>query len=178
MYSLSFPRVFQTIFFIKSMYISSCKIPENLESASLTVLNEVLPYTGYTMTPCMQKVFIATYICLLQHIFVYMIIHTYVVFDPRRTLFDSGEQRKILNLQLELCIVSLRTWTQPFFVIRWWYPNSCCQWHEEDLSESLIKDTRWKVMVILGYWTLHHFHTQTLQSSRLVRLMILPSLRQ
>ena len=34
--------------------------------------------------------------------------------------------------------------TQPFFVIRW-----CCQWHEDDLSDSLIKDTRWKVMVIL-----------------------------
>ena len=88
-------------FFLKSMYFSSRKIPENQESASLTVLNEVLPYTGYTMTPCMQKV-------LLQHIFVYVIIHTYVVFDLRRTLFDFGEQRKISNLQLELCIVSLR----------------------------------------------------------------------
>ena len=57
--------------------------------------------------------------------------------------------------------------TQPFSVKRWWYPNSCCQWHEEDLSDSLIKDTRWKAMVILWYWTLHRFHTQTLQSSRL-----------
>ena len=54
-------------FFLKSMYISSCKIPENLESASLTVLNEVLPYTGYTMTLCMQKVFIATCICLCDN---------------------------------------------------------------------------------------------------------------
>ena len=53
--------------FLKSMYFSSCKIPQNQESASLTVLNEVLPYTGYTMTPCMQKVFIATYICLYDN---------------------------------------------------------------------------------------------------------------
>ena len=33
----------------------------------LTVLNEVLPYIGYTMTPCIQKVFIATYICLCDN---------------------------------------------------------------------------------------------------------------
>ena len=45
--------------------------------------------------------------------------------------------------------------------------HSCCQWHKEDLSNSWIKDTRWKVMIILGYWTLHHFHTQTLQSLHL-----------
>ena len=32
---------------------------------------------------------------------------------------------------------------------------------------SWIKDTRWKVMIILGYWTLHHFRTQTLQSLHL-----------
>ena len=48
-----------------------------------------------------------------------------------------------------------------------WYHHSCCQWHKEDLSNSWIKDTRWKVMIILGYWTLHHFHTQTLQSLHL-----------
>ena len=58
----------------------------------------------------------------------------------------------------------LCTETRPSFVIRWWYPHSCCQWHKEDLSDSWIKDTRWKVMVILGYWTLHRFHTQTQQS--------------
>ena len=57
--------------------------------------------------------------------------------------------------------------THPF-VIQWWYHHSyCCQWHKEDLSNSWIKDTRWKVMIILGYWTLHHFHTQTLQSLHL-----------
>ena len=55
----------------------------------------------------------------------------------------------------------------PSFVIRWWYHHSCCQWHKEDLSNSWIKDTRWKVTIILGYWTLHHFHTQTLQSLHL-----------
>ena len=53
--------------FPKSMYFSSCKIPENQESTSLTVLNEGLSYTGYTMTPCMQKVLIATYICLCDN---------------------------------------------------------------------------------------------------------------
>ena len=58
----------------------------------------------------------------------------------------------------------IRGATRTSFVIRWWYPHSCCQWHKKDLSDSWIKDTRWKVMVILGYWTLHHFHTQTQQS--------------
>ena len=48
--------------FFKSIYFSSCKIPENRESASLMVTNKVMPYTDYTMTPCIQKVFIATYI--------------------------------------------------------------------------------------------------------------------
>ena len=42
--------------FIKSIYFSSCKIPENQESASLMVTNKVMPYTDYTMTPCIQKV--------------------------------------------------------------------------------------------------------------------------
>ena len=60
-------------FFLKSMYFSSCKIPENQESLSLTVLNEVLPYTGYTMTPCMQKVFIAAYICLCDNSHIYIL---------------------------------------------------------------------------------------------------------
>ena len=86
-------------FFLKSMYFSSFKIPENQESASLTVLSEGTPYTGYTMTLCMQKVFIAKYICLCDNSHIR-------VSDPRRTLFDSGEQRKISNLQLELYIVS------------------------------------------------------------------------
>ena len=54
-------------FFLKSMYFSSCKIPENQESASLTILNKVLAYTGYTMTRCMQKVFIAAYIRLCDN---------------------------------------------------------------------------------------------------------------
>ena len=39
-------------------------IPENQESASLMVTNKVMSYTDYTMTPCIQKVFIATYICI------------------------------------------------------------------------------------------------------------------
>ena len=59
------------------------------------------------------------------------------------------------------------TETQPSFVIRWWYPHSHCQWYEADLSDSWIKDTRWKVLVILWYWTLHRFHTQMLQSLHL-----------
>ena len=49
------------------MYFSSCKIPEYQESAYLTVLNKVLPYTGYIMTRCMQKGFIASYICLCDN---------------------------------------------------------------------------------------------------------------
>ena len=50
--------------FIKSIYFSSCKIHENQESASLMVTNKFLSYTDYSMTPCIQKVFIATCICI------------------------------------------------------------------------------------------------------------------
>ena len=146
--------------FLKSIYFSSCKIPENQESASLMVTNKVMPYTDYTMTPCIQKVFIATYIFVNDwQCIIIMIIHTFVVYDSRRTLYDFGEKKVNFNLTSFLC-----TETRPFFVIRWWYPHSCCQWHKEDLSDSWTKDTRWKVMVILGYWTLHNFHTQTQQS--------------
>ena len=124
------------------------------------VTNKVMSYTDYTMTPCIQKVFIATYICIWSTYIIIMLIHTYVVYDSRRTLFDFWEQS--LNFASFLC-----TETDRSFVIRWWYHHSCCQWHKEDLSNSWIKDTRWKVMIILGYWTLHHFHTQTLQSLHL-----------
>ena len=132
------------------------------------VTNKVMPYTDYTMTPCIQQVFIATYIFVNDwQCIIIMIIHTYVVYDSRGTLYDFGEKRltRSFNFESFLC-----TETRLSFVIRWWYPHSCCQWHKEDLSDSWIKDTRWKVMVILGYWTLHHFHTQTQHS--------LPSLRQ
>ena len=147
-------------FFLKTMYFSSCKIPQNQESASLTVLNEVLSYTGYTMTPCMQKVFIATYICLCDNSHICCLWQEK---DPYLILGNKGKyQTCSLNFTSFLCDE-----TQQFFSIRRWYPHSCCQWHEEDLSYSLIKDTRWKVMVILWYWTLQRFHIQTLQSSQL-----------
>ena len=76
--------------------------------------------------------------------------------------FIFGNKGKLVAWTSFLC-----TETHPSFVIRWWYHHSCCKWHKEDLSNSWIKDTRWKVMIILGYWTLHHFHTQTLQSFQL-----------
>ena len=59
-----FKKLFFRQIFLKSIYFFSCKIPENQESASLMVTNKVMSYTDYTMTPCIQKVFIATYICI------------------------------------------------------------------------------------------------------------------
>ena len=71
-----------------------------------------------------------------------------------------------LKSYLELCSLNFASFfyteTQPSFVIRRWYPHSYCQWHEEDLSDSWIKDTRWKVMVVLWCWTLHCFTLQSL----------------
>ena len=59
-----FKNLFKKLFFRqtfrKNIYFSSCKIPENQESASLMVTNKVMSYTDYTMTP----VFIATHICI------------------------------------------------------------------------------------------------------------------
>ena len=57
-------KLFFRQIFLKSIYFSSCKIPENQESASLMVTNKDMSYTDYTMTPCIQKVFIAAYICI------------------------------------------------------------------------------------------------------------------
>ena len=57
-----FKKLFLRQIFLKSINFSSCKIPENQESSSLMVTNKDMPYTDYTMTPCIQKVFIATYI--------------------------------------------------------------------------------------------------------------------
>ena len=59
---LKIVKLFLRQIFLKSIYFSSCKIPENQESASLMVTNKVMPYTDYTMAPCIQKV-------LLQHIY-------------------------------------------------------------------------------------------------------------
>ena len=126
--------------FLKSIYFSSCQIPENQESASLMVTNKVMSYTDYTMTPCRQKVFSATYICIWS------------------TMYNHYANSHICCLWLEKHPVSFLgtkgTETHPSFVIRWWYMyhHSCCQWHKEDLSNSWIKDTRWTVMNILGYW--------------------------
>ena len=148
-------------FFLKSMYFSSCKIPENLKSASLTVLNEVLPYTGYTMTLCMQKVFIATYICLYDN------SHICCLWPEKDPTWFWGTKENIKLAAWTLHRFSAMKLNHSLSNDDRWYPNSCCQWHADDLSDSLIKDIRWKVMVILWYWTLHRFHTQTLQSSRL-----------
>ena len=57
-------KLFFRQIFLKSIYFSSCKIPENQKSASLMVTNKVMSYTDCTMTPCLQKVSIATYICI------------------------------------------------------------------------------------------------------------------
>ena len=59
-----FKKLFFRQTFLKSIYFSSCKIPENQESASLMVTNKVMSYTNNTMTLCIQKVFIATHICI------------------------------------------------------------------------------------------------------------------
>ena len=87
-------KLFFRQIFLKSIYFSSCKIPENQESASLMVTSKVMSYTDYTMTPCIQKVFIATYINFVydRQCIIIMLIHIYVVYDSRRTLFDFWEQ--------------------------------------------------------------------------------------
>ena len=153
-------KLFFRQIFLKSIYFSSCKIPVNQESASLMVTNKVMSYTDYTMTPCIKKVFIATYICIWSTMYNhYANSHICCLWLEKDPIWFL---RTKVNFASFLC-----TETHQSFVIRWWYHHSCCQWHKEDLSNSWIKDTRWKVMIILGYWTLHHFHTQTLQSLHL-----------
>ena len=52
-----FKKLFLRQFFLNSIYFSSCKIPENQESASLMVTNKVMPYhAGYTMTLCTRDI--------------------------------------------------------------------------------------------------------------------------
>ena len=175
------PELISLPFFLRSSNICL----KNCFSDKFSLRAFMFPHAKFLKTRNLHLLWLQTKLCLilttpwlpvykrfsLQHIFVYdrqciliMLIHTYVVHDSRRTQFDFWEQRLTcsLNFTSFLC-----TETHPSFVIRWWYHHSCCQWHKEDLSNSWIKDTRWKVMIILWYWTLHHFHTQTLQSLHL-----------
>ena len=57
-------------FFLKNINFSSCRIPENKESVSLTVPNEVMPHTDYTMSHCIQTVFYSTrYLFLIVNVY-------------------------------------------------------------------------------------------------------------
>ena len=88
-----FKKLFLRQIFLKSIYFSSSKIPENQESASLMVTNKVMPYTDYTMTPCIQKVFIATYIFVTDwQCTIIMIIHTYVVWFEKDPIWFWGKR--------------------------------------------------------------------------------------
>ena len=69
------------------------------------------------------------------------------------------------------------TETQPSFVIRWWYPHSCCQLHEDDLPVSpwskILDGRSW------SYFDIYFAPFQHLNATLITpRLMILPSLRQ
>ena len=129
-------------FFLKSMYFSSWKISENQESVSLTVLNEVLPYTGLYNDSPYSKGFIAAYICLCDD------SHICCLWTEKDPIWFCGTKENIKLAAWTLhCFSAIKL--NQYFVKRW-----CCQWHEEDLSDSLTKDTKWKVMVILWYWTL------------------------
>ena len=171
------PELISLPFFLRSSNICL----KNWFSDKFSLRAFIFPHAKFLKTRNLHLLWLQTKLCLilttpwlpvykmflLQHIFVYdrqcifiMLIHTYVVYDSR-TIWFLGTK---VNFASFLC-----TETHPSFVIRWWYPHSCCQWHKEYLSNSWIKDIRWKVMIILGYWTLHHFHTQTLQSLRLDR---------
>ena len=138
------------------MYFSSCNISESQESASLTVLKRGSALYWLHNDSLYTKGFY----CSL-YLFTHMLSLTRE--GPYLIMGNKGKcQTCSLNFASFFC-----TETQPSFVIRWWYPHSCWQWHDEDLSDSWIKDTKWKVMVILWYWTLYHFNTQRLQSSHL-----------
>ena len=56
--------VFSDKFSLRVFSFPYAKFLKNQESASLMVTNKVMSYTDYTMTPCIQEVFIATYICI------------------------------------------------------------------------------------------------------------------
>ena len=108
--------------------------------------------------------FIATYILVFVNdwqCIIIMIIHINVVYDSRRTLYDFGEKGKLVALALHR-----------FYVLNLAHPllyDDDTLTHAANDIKSWIKDTKWKVMVILGYWTLHHFHTQTQQSLHIDR---------
>ena len=55
---------FSDKFSLRAFIFPHAKFPANQESASLMVTNKGMSYTDYTMTPCIQKDFIATYICI------------------------------------------------------------------------------------------------------------------
>ena len=90
-----FKKLFFRQIFLKSIYFSSCKIPEFLKTRNLHLLWLQTKLCLILTTPWLPvyKWF------LWQHIFVYdrqciiiMLIHTYNVYHSRRTLFDFWEQ--------------------------------------------------------------------------------------
>ena len=150
-------------FFLKSMYFSSCKIPENQESSSLTVLNKVLPYTGYTMTRCMQKDFIAAYICLCDNSYICCL------WPEKDHIWFWGTKENI----------KLAAWTLHRF--------SAMELNHSLLYDDSANDMKRTFLIVwlkildgshghTSYLTLHTPHSN--DTIITTRLMILPSLRQ
>ena len=113
-------KLFFRQIFLKSIYFSSCKLPENQESASLMVTNKVMSYTDYTMTPCIQKVFIATYICIWSTMYNhYAYSHICCLWLEKDPIWFLGTK---VNLYFELCIVSMY-WNLPILCYTMMIPS-------------------------------------------------------
>ena len=63
--NICFKKLFFRQIFLKGIYFSSCKIPENQESASLDGSKQsYAAYWLHNVAACIQKVLIAKYICI------------------------------------------------------------------------------------------------------------------
>ena len=86
----------------------------------IMVTNKVMSYTDYAMTPCIQKVFNATYICIWSTMYNhYANSHICCLWLEKDSIWFLGTK---VNLWLELCIVSMY-WNSPILCYTMMIPS-------------------------------------------------------
>ena len=85
-------------------------------------LQTVMSYTDYTMTPCIQKVFIATYICIWSTMYNhYANSHIMLYMTREGPYLISGNKSKLV------------AWTlHRFYVLKLTHPLSFCLLYDDD----------------------------------------------
>ena len=133
--------------FLKRIYFSSCKIPENCISYSSK-------WSSALYWLCNDSLYAKGSDC---NIYLFMWKFTHMLSLTREgPYFILRNKGKCQTCSLNFASFSLQ-WNSTILFIRWWNPHSCCQWHEEDLSEILDGRRSW------SYFDIELFTISTLK---------------